>query len=48
MVDLDPKKLDPRQLRKDKTNPCEDMRHVLRIGLPLCVVLFLLLPFIIR
>lgn len=46
MVGLDPNKLDPRRIRKDKTNPCEDMRHVLRVGLPLCVLAFLFLPWL--
>lgn len=35
-------------LRRDKTTPCEDMWHTLKLGLPLALLLFLILPFIFR
>lgn len=35
-------------LRRPKGKPCDDFRHTLAIGLPIAVVLFIVLPFILR
>lgn len=38
--------IDPRQLRREKRTPAEDCRHVLRVGVAIGVVLFMVLPFL--
>lgn len=39
---------DPRQamLRRPKADPCADFWHTLKVGVPVAVALFLILPFI--
>lgn len=35
-------------IRRDKTDPCSDFWHVLRIGIPLALLLFLILPWVMK
>lgn len=44
----DGKDVSHRILRREKTSPCEDFWHTLRLGIPVAVVLFILLPLIFR
>lgn len=33
-------------LRREKEDPCADFWHTLRVGVPVAVVLFIVLPFL--